>query len=121
MSEKNLGKYSLKYPPLDRKALDLLRNTNETLSLSSHPIALQCAGKKRVLEVITFIYKQAYKLRNDDCHHLGCDAVWLGRNILTFQRIPLPSTVYMKAESQHCCKSEYSKPPKWRIVPEVIQ
>jgi hypothetical protein len=74
MSEKNLGKHNLKYPPLERKAFDLLRSTSETLSLSSHPNALQCAGKKRVLEVITFIYKQTRKLRND-CHHLGCDTM----------------------------------------------
>jgi len=61
MSEKNLGKHSLNYPPPDRKAVDLLINTSEALSLSSHPIVLQCAGKKRVLEVIIFVYKQAYK------------------------------------------------------------
>jgi hypothetical protein len=77
--------------------------TSENLSLSSHPIALQCAGKKRVLEVITFMYKQAYKLRNYDCHHLGCDATWFRRNVVTFQRILLLSTiVYMMAETQRC-------------------
>jgi hypothetical protein len=93
MSEKNLGKHNLKYPPLHLKAVDLLRNSSATLSLSSLPIALQCAGKQRVLEVITFIYKQAHKLRNDDCHYLGCDAVCFGRNVLTVQRILLPSTI----------------------------
>ena len=92
MSEKKLGKHNLKYPPLHLKAVDLLRNSSATLSLSSLPIALQCAGKQRVLEVITFIYKQAHKLRNDDCHYLGCDAVCFGRNVLTVQRILLPST-----------------------------
>ena len=100
--------YNLKYPPFDGKAFDLLRNESETLSLSSHPIALQYARKKGVLEVITFIYKQAYKLRNNDCHHLGCDVMWFGKNILTFQRIPLLWTVvYMMAGTQRCCKSEY--------------
>jgi hypothetical protein len=121
MSEKNLGKHNLKYPPLHLKAVDLLGNTSATLSFSSLPIALQCAGKQRVLEVITFIYKQTHKLRIDDCHCLGCNTMCFGRNVLTVQRILLPSPIVYKCTSVHddgdSALSEYFKRDTWRIVP----